>query len=179
MDILRDLFDEKIIAVINLFMDNPEKRYCLTDVSNMTKVNIATTFRILNKLIVKGFIKTIIIGKIRIYQLEKNEKTRTLSKFLKHDDDYLQEFIDMISMHPRIKKVLLEYKDKTSAKVIIVGEFLPTDKINKAIEEIRIKRNYKINVVELTDIQFKGLREFKNYNLDKKIIWEQQQNPQL
>ena len=59
MEILKDLFDEKILEIINLFLDNPEKRFSLTDVSGLAKVNIATTFRILNKLTGKKFIKTI------------------------------------------------------------------------------------------------------------------------
>ncbi|MBD3252415.1 hypothetical protein GF386_01660, partial [Candidatus Pacearchaeota archaeon] len=108
MEILKDLFDEKILETINLFLDNPEKRFSLTDVSGLTKVNIATTFRILNKLTNKNFIKTILIGKIRVYQLEKNEKTLALTRFLKKDENPLHDFIAKTTTHPRIKKIILE-----------------------------------------------------------------------
>lgn len=177
MDILKDLFDEKIIGVINLFLDNPEKRYCLTDISNITKVNIATTFRILNKLIAKGYIKTIVIGKVRIYQLERNEKTNALQKFLRGNvDDPLQTFIDEVTSHPRIKKIILESRDKNSAKILIIGEFLPIEKINKAIEKIKNTSRFSISYVEISEAQYKGLKDFKNYSLDKKIIWERPKN---
>ena len=179
MDILKDLFDEKIIAVINLFLDNPDKRYCLTDISNATKVNIATTFRIMNKMISKGFIRTIIIGKVRIYQLEKNEKTMALQKFLRNDNDILQRFIDDISSHPRIKKIILESRDKTSAKILIIGEFLPIEKINKSIEKIKENDRFLISYVELSEDQYIKLRNFKDYNLDKKIIWERQKEKMI
>ena len=173
MDILKDLFDEKIISVINLFLDNPDKRYCLTDISNITKVNIATTFRILNKLISKGFIRTIVIGKVRIYQLERNEKTMALQKFLRgNKEDHLQVFIDEITSHPRIKKIVLESRDKRSAKILIIGEFLPVEKIKKAIDHIKSKSGFSISYVEISEAQYNGLKDFKNYSLDKKIIWE-------
>jgi len=172
MDILKDLFDEKVIEIINLFLDNPEKRFCLTDISSFTKVNIATTFRILNKLISKSFIRTIIIGKVRIYQLEKNEKTMALNKLLRKDSNPLQRFVDEVSQHPRVRKVILESKENKAAKVLIVGEFLPTDKINKICDKIKNDDNYNISFVEISENQFKGLRNFGSYNLEKKVIWK-------
>lgn len=176
MDILKDLFDEKIIEVINLFLENPEKRYCLTDVSNLTKVNVATTFRILNKLAAKQFIRTIIVGKVRIYQLERNEKTMALSKFLKKENNPLQRFTEELSSHPRIKKIILESKEANNAKLLIVGDFLPTEKINKTCEKIKEEFNFKISFVEISENQYRGLRNFDNYNLDRKIIWEKKEN---
>ena len=82
MEILNDLFDEKLIKIINIFLDSPEKRFCLTDISNLSRINVSTTFRILNKLVEKKIIKTIIIGKVRIYQLEANDKVFSLRKFV-------------------------------------------------------------------------------------------------
>ena len=172
MDVLKDLFDEKIISVISLFIENPEKKYFLSDVANSTKINITTTFRILNKLVEKSFLKPTIVGKVRLYQLEKNEKTMELMKILKSGSSPLNEFIEDISVHPRIRKIILESKDKNSAKVLIVGDFLPQEKINKAIEKIKQKDNFKINYVEITEKQFDGLKAFQNYNLEKKIIWK-------
>jgi sugar-specific transcriptional regulator TrmB len=175
MDILKDLFDEKVIEIVNLFLDNPEKRFCLTDISSLSKVNIATTFRILNKLISKGFVRTIVIGKVRIYQLEKNEKTLALTKLLRKDSNPLQSFVDEISKHPRVKKIILESKDKKSAKIFIVGEFLPIDKINKTCDKIKQEENFSISFVEISENQFKGLKNFGTYHLDKKIVWQKEE----
>jgi len=171
MEILKDLFDEKIIAIINLFIKNPGKRYTLTDIANLTKVNVATTFRILNKMVSKGFLKTSLIGKVKIYQLERNEKTTALLKILKKETP-LQKFIDDISVHPRIKKIILESKEEKSAKLLMIGDFLPSEKINKLCEKIKEKDHYNITFVELSENQYLKLRDFKNYNLDQKIIWE-------
>lgn len=173
MEILKDLFDEKIIEIISLFIENPEKQYSLTQVSNLTKINVTTTFRILNKLVAKEFLKTTVIGKIKVYQLEKSKKTLELIHILKGGkEEPLQEFIKQISPHPRVKKIILESKDNYSAKILIIGDFLPTEKINRICEEIKNKYNFKINFVEISENQYAKLRDFKNYELEKKIIWE-------
>ncbi|OGJ21312.1 hypothetical protein A3K73_05665 [Candidatus Pacearchaeota archaeon RBG_13_36_9] len=172
MEILKDLFDEKIVRIINLFMENPEKNYFLTDVANLAKVNITTTFRILNKLSEKGFLKTKIIGKVRFYQLDQNEKTKELMNLLKKDGDPLQKFIETIASHPRSKKIILESKEGNAAKLLVVGDFLPQEKINKLVQEIKDKYNFRINYVEISEAQYIKLREFKNYNLEQKIIWQ-------
>jgi len=172
MDVLRDLFDERIIEIINLFIRNPEKQYSLSEVANTTKINITTTFRILNKLVSKNYVKATVIGKIRVYQLEKNEKTRNLLGFLKKEGDPLQKFVEEISPHPRIKKIVLESKDGSNAKILMVGDFLPTDKINKLINQIKDKHKFNITFVEISEKQYEGLKNFKNYNLERKIIWD-------
>ncbi len=172
MEILKDLFDEKIIEIINIFLDNPEKQYSLTEISELSKVNVATTSRILNKLIKKKFIKSIVIGKIRVYQLEKNEKTFALEKLLKKENTPLEIFINEVSKHPRVKRIILESKQPKEAKVIVVGDFLPTDKINKLCEKIKEEHNFKIFFVDISENQYESLKNFRSYNLESKTIWK-------
>ena len=159
MEVLKDLFDEKIIEIITLFSENPEKRFFLSDVANQTKVNVTTTFRILNKLSEKDYLKTTIIGKVRFYQLAKNEKSLALMNFLKKDtSNPLQKFVNSISNHPRVKKIILETKKENSAKLLIVGDFLPQEKINKSCEEIKNTEKFKINYVEISENQYEKLK---------------------
>jgi hypothetical protein len=173
MEVLKDLFDEKIVEVISLFVENPEKKYFLTDVSNITRINITTTFRILNKLVSKNFLKQSLVGKIRLYQLEKNEKTLELIRLLKKTSTPLNDFIEEVTTYQKIKKIILESKDKDSAKILIVGEYLPQDKIQRLIEKIKQKNNFLITYVEINEKQYEGLKNFQNYNLDKKMIWKE------
>lgn len=172
MEVLKDLFDEKIIEIINLFVENPEKKYFLSDVANKTKVNITTTLRILQRLSEKGYLKTTAIGKARFYQLEKNEKTMALLKFLEKESAPFQYLISELTKIPRLKKIVLESKENNSAKVLLIGDFLPTEKINKLIEEIRFRDNFKISFVEITENQYEKLKNFQNYDLEKKVIWK-------
>ena len=170
--ILKELFDEKILKVLDALIANPEKKFYLSEISSITGVNISTAFRILNKLIEQQFVKMITMGKIRFYQFNKNEKTLSLLKMLKKEEVPMQEFIEKIKMHPRVKKVILESSGKKEANVIIVGDFLPQDRISKISDEIKMKYDFKINAVEISEKQFESLRKFGHYEFDNKIIFE-------
>lgn len=171
MDALRDLFDERIIEIMTLFIENPGKKYFLSDVANKTKINITTTFRILNRLVEKNFIKSEIIGKTRAYELGQNKKTLELLKFLKRDDDPLQIFIESASQHPRLKKIILESREKRGAKLVLVGNFLNKEKFDKKVNEIKNKFDFEISFAEISDEQYKRLKGFKSYGLEEKVIW--------
>lgn len=172
LKILKDFFDEKIIEIMGLFINNPEKQFYLSEIAKASKINISTTFRILNNLSSKDFLKVILIGKIKMYQLEKNEKTYTLIKFLsKKKEEPLGIFIEKIKTNPRIKRVMLESRNQNGADILLVGDYLPRERIQKIIDEIKRDYNFKISTVEISENQFKDLREFKNYDLEKKIIW--------
>jgi len=171
-DILKELFDEKILKVLDALIAHPEKKFYLSEISSVAGVNISTVFRILNKLTEQQFVKQIAMGKIRFYQFNRNEKTLSLLKMLKKEEVPMQEFIEKIKMHPRIKRVILESLNKKEANVIIVGDFLPQDRISKISDEIRMKYDLKINVVEISEKQFEGLKKFGHYELDNKIIFE-------
>jgi len=171
MEALKDLFDEKIVGVVELFIENPGKRFFLSDIANKTKINITTTFRILNRLVEKDFVKSTIIEKTRAYELEQNKKTQELMKFLRKEEEPMQLFIQEVSTYPRIKRIILESRDKRGAKIIIVGNFIQKERIDKKINELKIKYNFDINYVELSEEQYKQLKGFKSYSLEERIIW--------
>jgi len=174
IDLLRGLFDEKIVSVINFFLENPEKQLSLTQVSSLAKINIATTMRILDKLVKQDIVELIIVGKSKIYKMKRSEKTMALNKFLKNEEEHLLEFIDKIKQHQRLKKVILETKTNNSAKLLLVGNYLPTEKITSLVEEIRRTHHFRIQFVELTENQFHDMEKIGIYDLNKKIIWQRE-----
>lgn len=171
-DILMDLFDKKIVSVLDVFLKNSDQRLSLTEVAQTSKNSFATTLRILDKLLNKGFIEISPVGKSKFYKLSRNEKTMVLNRFLQKEDARISEFVEKLKKSPRINTIVLESKTDTSAKLLIVGNYVPTDIINYAVNEIRKKYNFKIQFVELTDAQYQDMR--KIYNLDNKVIWEKE-----
>ncbi len=171
--ILKELFDEKIIKIIEVFIKHPEKKFYLSEVAALSGINISTTFRILKKLESQKFIKTTIIGKIRFYQLEKGEKVNALLKFLrKEKEDPFQEFLEKLVEYPSVKKVVLESKGAKEARILVVGDYYPLNRIERIKNEIEKKYGFKIKYVRISEEQFNGLKELGDYSLDKKIIWE-------
>jgi len=171
IDILRDLFDEKIITIINTFLENPDNPLSLTEISKESGVNVATALRIIDKLINKDFVETITIGKSKAYKLKQSEKTLGLYKLLRKDEG-LSNFIDKIKQDKRIKKIILESKTEKGAKLIIVGSEIPTDKILTTANKIRRDSKFNIDFIEISEKQFKEMERMGLYNLNKKIVWE-------
>lgn len=166
---LRKLFDEKIIIIIDNFLNNPEEEFSLTQVASRSKISISTTLRVLDKLIKQEIIEFIIVGKSKLYKLKKSEKTLALNRLLKKEE-HIQEFIERLKKDPRIKKIILETKNEKGAKFLIVGDFLQREKIASLAEEIRNKYQFRIQFVEISEKQFEDMSEL--YNLHKKIVWE-------
>ncbi len=174
-DVLRELFDEKIIKIINIFLEEPEKHFSLTQTSSMTKVNVATTLRILERLVKKEIIEITYMGKSKFYKLKQGEKTIALNRLLKKEE-HITDFIDKIRTIPKIKRIILESKTDEGAKVIIVGSPAPSDKIAAIIKDIEEKYKFKIQYVTLSEEQFEGMEKMGLYNFNKKIIWDRDQN---
>jgi len=83
--------------------------------------------------------------------------------------------IEKVKQHPRVKKLILESKTNNSAKIIIVGNFLSTEKINLFVEEIRKKYHFRIQFVEITEKQFQDMERIGIYDMNKKIIWRRKE----
>ncbi|MBR9705067.1 hypothetical protein GOV12_06660 [Candidatus Pacearchaeota archaeon] len=172
MNILKELIDKKLIEILDLFLNNPEKDFSLTEVSKKTKVNVTGTFRIINNLVKKRFIQIIPKGKVKYYKLEKNEKTESLLDILQKSQTPIEKYIHKITKQFQIKKIMLNSKDNSSANLLIVGNDLNKEIIIKISDEIKKRYDFTINTVELTSSQYDSLKSFQDYDLDKNIIWE-------
>ncbi len=82
MDIFSGLVDEKTLRVLTVFLENPKELYHINKVSEASGVALATTFRIINKLSKNNFLRVRKISKFKVYQLEKNSKTKKLRRLL-------------------------------------------------------------------------------------------------
>jgi hypothetical protein len=175
LSILKGLFDEKIISILNLFIENPYKQHYLSEISSLSKINVSTTFRVLNKLTTQGFLKVTLVGKVKMYQLEKSDKAHALVKFLKKDKEGpLELFIERVKTDPKVKLIILESNSSSEAKLLIVGDSISKEKVQKIADELKDKNNFKISFVELFENQFNELKNFSNYDLNSKIVWKRE-----
>jgi DNA-binding MarR family transcriptional regulator len=178
IDLLKQLFDEKIVKILGVFAKHPERRFYLTEITKITKVNVSTTFRILNKLVEKEFIKSMVIGRTRFYQLNNNEKTQRVVKILKYGGETatsttpLNEFLEKIKTVGRVKKVILKSKDSSKATLILVGDFIPVDRVQRIINEIKSNKEYQIEFVELSQRQFEALYNITEFKRLGKVLYE-------
>jgi len=81
-EVLKEIFDNNIIEVIKIFVANQKQHFSLSQVAYLSGVKTATSLRIINKLIEKEFIRTILMGKTKFYKWKKGDRTDFLVKIL-------------------------------------------------------------------------------------------------
>jgi len=177
IDVLKELFDERIIKILNLFLESPDKNFYLTEISQKTKINISTASRILSDLASKEFIEFTVIGKVRFYSLKKNQKTEILKNLISGVEDRakgpIQEFINKIKEYYKVKKIVLENKNSQRARIILVGDYFPKNMIERICNEIKQKYDFRIEYIRVDEDQYKGLNKMRGHSMKKNIIWEE------
>ena len=171
--ILGELFDEKIISVLKTFVREKDKKFYLREISKITKVPAATTYRILNKLVKLELINQTRIKHLKLYQLSENDNTAFLENILKEGKRILQYFVDEIKNIPGVESIVL-HGDETEEKanILIIGENINAEKIKPLCAKIKEEQNYTISTLALTKEQFEQISAMGLYSGTKKILFK-------
>ena len=121
--IMEGLFDRKILTILKLFLKKKDQQFYLKEISKQTRVPLASTHRILNKLLELEIIEKTKIKHLKIYKLADNEKTKYLDTVFEEKKTILDEFIEQANKISGIEKIMIygrEEKDK--ANLLVIGE---------------------------------------------------------
>lgn len=83
--IIKGLIDKKIEKILKVFLKDKNKLFHIDAVSKKSQVPLSTSFRIIKKLVKLNIIEIIPIGKLKVYRLIKNKKTRILAKLIANE----------------------------------------------------------------------------------------------
>jgi len=171
-DILKELIDNKTLKILNHFISNEGSEFYLREISRITGVSPASTYRILNKLVKLQVIKLNELKTTKLYSLEHNNIVIFLKSILKID--LVQQFVEKVSKLRGVKQILmLGTPSKTKANVLVLGNNIDNSKIKFICGEIKEKYNYTINQMTLTKEQYEQMSQMGLYPGGKKIIYTQ------
>ncbi|RLE37969.1 hypothetical protein DRJ17_05290 [Candidatus Woesearchaeota archaeon] len=172
--LLEQLFDEKLIAIINVFLQAPEREFYLKEISQAAKVPMATTHRILQKLKKASVIKERSISKFKVYTLMKNENADFLSTIMKHKPKAVETFIhEVIKVEDAIDRIILHGEERADrANLLLIGEDIDGGVVKSVAADIESQFNYRITFMILTQEQYAQMIDMGLYSGKKKIIWE-------
>ncbi len=74
------LIDRKIVKIIRFLIKSKGKLVHLQQISKSSGVSIGTVFRIIPKLVKAGVVRQVNVGKIKLYKVEDNKKTKELAR---------------------------------------------------------------------------------------------------
>jgi len=168
--LLENLFDSKTLNIIKLFLNKKDQEFCLQEIAKYTKVPLASTYRIVNKLVGLQVIQRNKTKHLKTYILLMNEKTKFLDNILEQKKTIIDEFIEQIIKDPNIMGIILYGKEeKEKANMLIIGNNVEQGPIREAVVRIKEQNNYTITQLVLTEEQYTQMVAMNLYP-DKKVI---------
>ncbi len=172
VNVLEGLFDKKILKIVRLFLNEKENQFYLREISTKVNVPVATTFRIIKKLLKLSIIEEIKIKKFKLYKIKQGSNTKFLETFIREEKQILDIFTEKAKNIKGINSVILHGKEaKDRANILIIGESIDSNEIKQLCADIKSKYNFTISPLNLTEDQFKQMSSMGLYSGQKKVLY--------
>ena len=174
-NLLESLFDDKCLKIIRLFIDDKNKEFYLREISKEAKVPVASTYRIINKLVLLKIIDQLLIKKFKLYRLAQNDNTKYLSTVLKERPRALEEFLQKAKTFDFIDEIILHGKEeKGKASVLLIGENINNSEVKMLLGNIKEKYNFNVMQVPLTREQFEQMSSMDLFPREKRLLYRRE-----
>lgn len=145
--VLERLFDRKIIKVLRLLINNPNREFYLREIAKLTKVSPATTFRIVKTLKELELIVEKKNKYLKVYSANQINLAM-FAELLEDKSAALREFVEFASKLSGVSQIILHgEEDKDKASIIIVGEGTSSELIPPKV--IEIKEKYAFSIIHM------------------------------
>lgn len=170
--VVETLFDKKLIKILRLFVNNPDKEYYLREISRVTKVPLASTHRIIKQIKELDLINEKKDKYLKTYSaIPKN--LDLFSNFLEDKKTALKEFSEFISGVVGVSMVIQHgEEEKEKASILVVGEDMDQNAIRDKTNEIKEKYKFNIIYLFLSPAQYEQMSSMGLYKGRKLILYK-------
>lgn len=176
VDVLKDLFDEKILSILNIIINDKTGGMYLGEISMAAEVPKATTFRIINKLVNSELIEEKKIKKLKLYRFKRSGNSEFLYNIFKKDVQILKIFIEKVKDLKGLQAILLHGEEtKDRANILLIGGNIDSGKIKETCAKIKEKHNFIISPLTLTAEQYNSMSKMGLYSGKKNILFEKKE----
>lgn len=132
----------------------------MREVAKKTKIPVATTFRIINKLKELEIINEFKIKKFKVYRININKNTEFLQDIIAQKKSALNDFVEKTSLIDEIQTIILHGKEeKNKANILLIGHNIPVEKVKTFVVEIKESYDFTIIDLNLEPDQFSKMSE--------------------
>lgn len=173
IETLSALFDNKVLAVLAVLVNDSTDGLYLREISKFSKVSDATTYRIINKLNKAELLDVIKIKNLKMYKLKKDSRTSFLFRLLKKDIQMTNLFIDKVKENMSLDQAIL-YGDESNqrANILLIGDVINPDKVKEIVAEFNIEHNFIITHTILTNEQYENMSNTGLFSGKKRILFK-------
>ncbi|HDP73337.1 MAG TPA: hypothetical protein ENN46_00045 [Candidatus Woesearchaeota archaeon] len=171
-EILNDLVDEKIISILKVFVKEPSKNFYLKEISDLSKVSIATTFRLLKFFVEKKYIDEKSYGPQRLFSLSKSQKGKLIADAMSSRQKPLEVLMGYLSQVSGIIKVYLYGKvTEEAASLIILGDNVSPQAVEQAAKKLFEETGFQVKFMILSESQFEQMSKMGMYADERKQVY--------
>ena len=170
VEILADLFDRKTVDVLKCLLKK-DKTFYLRDLSREANVSLATTYRIVQRLLAIGLVKKEIHEKFTFYSIVKNSPAYSELAFLILGK---KKAVDPVAL---LKAGLAKYSDMElyalkgkEEKYFIVSEQAGPVEIETLISGIEDETGKRLNYMLINNLQFDQMKQLGLVSKDLKKL---------
>ncbi|MFH1409803.1 MAG: hypothetical protein ABIH34_07865 [Nanoarchaeota archaeon] len=172
-EILNNLFDHKKIALLQLFFQQPEKQWYLSELAKEAKLSPATSLRILRLLRQLALIKQENVGNAKLYRASQDEHFSFLAGFLQQERQFLSEFVKKAASIEGLQTIILHGKAlKSRANIMLIGDKIDAQQVKELTSEFFERFSFTISPLTLTQEQFEQMTAMGLYAGEKRILFQ-------
>ncbi|NOZ80959.1 MAG: helix-turn-helix domain-containing protein [DPANN group archaeon] len=171
-EVIEQLIDSKLLRILRLFIQEKDTDFYLKEISDRTKVPVASVFRIVNRLVLLGLVTRKKIRRFKLYTCSEDKSVRFLESFLMESRHILREFLVEAKEIPGVNMIILHGKEeKDRANILLIGEHIDSAKVKELVAQTHEKHHYTLSVLELTEQQFGQMAQMGLYAGEKRVMW--------
>ncbi len=168
-EVLHSLIDSKKMAILEILLNAHEEMF-LKEISEKSKVPMASTFRILQEMVGQGLLHKRKWKTSTIYSCVQSEKTDVLKELFSNEYDGVHEFVQLLAGLEGVQNIILHGSQrKGKANVLVLGEQLDTNKVEDACQNIR-EKGFELSYLTLTKKQYDQMAKMGLYQGEKKVV---------
>ncbi|MFT4250698.1 MAG: helix-turn-helix domain-containing protein [Candidatus Woesearchaeota archaeon] len=171
-EILKSLFDEKKISVLQYFIYN-QNQSTLSEVVEATNIPLATMHRILKELTEKNLLQIHQVKHIKLYTLAQSEAAQTLAKLFYEHPTPIMEFINKTRSLEGIQQILMHGEaTNRRANIVLIGEGINKEIVNTEVANILEKDRFTISHLILEPEQFTMLENMGQFSDKRAVLYK-------
>jgi hypothetical protein len=172
-EVLGDLFDKKILAILGVLVNCSDKEgLYLREIAKTAKVSNATTFRIVNKLVKLHLVAVVKIKKLKLYKFKHAPSSEFLVQMLKKDIRVLETFISLVKDFPGLQAVLLHGEESNErANLLLIGQDIDSGRVKEICGDIKEQYKFIISPLVLAAEQFDQMSKMGLYSGKEKVLF--------
>ena len=171
MDILLQLMDSKVEALLRVLFNSSEELY-LREAAKKANVSVTSTLRVLSGLSAIGVVSVRAVKRMKLYSISKNEKSDALAPLFKKDIRMVEQFVMLVKDLAGLKAIYQHGEEaKNRVNLLLIGDALDEGVLKGAVAEIKEKNNFTISYIAVTLEQYNHMSQMGLWKGEKKV-WE-------